>query len=133
MKILTHILLASVLFLALPAFAFQETFTVNSIADTDDPTPNDGICGPSGGPCTLRAAITEASAHAGADIINFGIAGGGVHTITLTQFLPDIIQPVTIDGYSQPGSKANTNVTGAINAVPLIQLVGNGGTGNDLN
>ena len=33
---------------------------------------------------------------------------------------------VIIDGYTQPGSKKNTRLTGAINAVPKVQLDGSG-------
>src|SRR5207244_6204327 len=56
--------------------------------------------------------------------------GSGVRTITPVggsaggsdlQFITD---PVTIDGYMQTGSQPNTNATGAINAVPLIELDG---------
>ena len=43
---------------------------------------------------SLRQAITDANAHAGADTINFNIAGTGVHTITPTSALPAITGPV---------------------------------------
>src|SRR2546426_9701517 len=78
------------------------TFTVNSTADTTDAAPGDGVCDDGGGACTLRAAIEEANAHAGADTIAFSI-GSGVQTITPGSQLPAILEPVTIDGTTQPG------------------------------
>lgn len=66
------------------------------------------------GPGSLRQAVTDANAAAGADVINFNIPGGGFHTITLTSALPTITDPVTIDGTTQPGY---TNV-------PLVILSG---------
>lgn len=95
------------------------TFTVTKTADT-----NDGACNAD---CSLREAITAANATPGTTI-SFNIPGGGVHTITPASVLPDINQPVTIDGYTQPGSKANTLAVGD-NAV--LNIVINGAnTGN---
>ena len=51
---------------------------------------------------SLRQAITSANALAGADMIQFNIAGGGVQTINLTSALPVITEQLTIDGSSQP-------------------------------
>ena len=81
------------------------TFTVNSLGDIPEQDPGDGVCnlrlfrG-----CTLRAAIQEANATAGADTINFNISGSGVKTIRPTSPLPEITEAVTIAGYSQPGA-----------------------------
>jgi hypothetical protein len=76
------------------------TFTVTDPADS--------------GPYTLRAAITASNANApGAGLFNtidFNIAGEGSHTIQPTSALPTITQSVTIDGYSQSGSFANSQV-----------------------
>ncbi|HXU37793.1 MAG TPA: FG-GAP-like repeat-containing protein [Blastocatellia bacterium] len=55
-----------------------------------------------GGPGSLRQAITDANANAGADTIVFNIQGTAL-TITPTTLLPDITEPVTIDGFTQPG------------------------------
>ena len=76
------------------------TFTVTSLADSDDASAGDGVCQTSSGNgavCTLRAAIQEANANAGADTIVFNIPGA-VQTITLSTVLPTITQPVVIDG-----------------------------------
>ena len=103
--------------------------TVNSTADTDN-----GVCEPTGtgDGCTLREAINAANASAGVmETIDFNIPGAGPHTITPTSPLPVITDPVTIDGYTQPGASANTLATGS-DAVLLIQLNGaSAGFGGD--
>ena len=74
---------------------------------------------------SFRQALLDANAALGADVITFNIPGAGVHTITLTSLLPNITSPVFIDGFTQPGSSANTNAFSAgINAVPQIELTG---------
>jgi CSLREA domain-containing protein len=116
-----------------PVFTPPSIFTVNSAADTDD-----GQCSPLSPPqsfdCTLREAINAANAHAsvGPDVIAFDIPGAGVHTISPTDPLPPITDPVVIDGYTQPGATPNTLASGD-NAVLLIELegshLGSGGNG----
>ena len=71
------------------------TFTVTS---TDD-----------SGAGTLRQAILDANVDSVGDTIEFDIAGAGVHKITLASALPEITQPVTIDGYTQTDAAPNTN------------------------
>jgi len=48
------------------------TFVVDTTADTADALPGDGLCADSGGACSLRAAVQEANALAGADQITLG-------------------------------------------------------------
>ncbi len=82
---------------------------------------------------TLREAITAANTNApsgdapagvpGLNTINFNIAGAGVQTIHLTSALPQLVEPVVIDGYTQPGASVNTLVNGD-NAVLKIELDG---------
>jgi CSLREA domain-containing protein len=50
--------------------AYAATFTVDSTADVVDAIPGDGTCATAGGDCTLRAAIQETNALAGADTVN---------------------------------------------------------------
>ena len=73
---------ASALFLIL--FAAQTaqaaTFTVNTTADTIDATTSDGVCADAGGLCSLRAAISQANALAGDDIITLP---AGTYTATI--------------------------------------------------
>src|SRR5689334_16366933 len=53
---------------------------------------------------SLRQAVMDANGFAGSDVITFSIPGSGVHTITLTSgALPQLTQPVSIDGTTQPG------------------------------
>lgn len=76
---------------------------------------------------SLRQAITDANLVTGPHTINFAITGstGGIQTITLASTLPVILQPITIDGTSQPGFSANTLSVGAgNNAAIKIQLDG---------
>ena len=51
--------------------------------------------------CTLRAAIEEVNALAGADVINFAI-GTGTQTIVPGSALPTITSVVTINATTQP-------------------------------
>ncbi|HKZ26575.1 MAG TPA: right-handed parallel beta-helix repeat-containing protein [Rubrobacteraceae bacterium] len=102
------------------------TFTVNKTGDGKDRRIN-GVCDASrtrGQQCTLRAAIQEANATSGADTINFNIGGTApVKTIKPASPLPNITDPVTIDGYTQSGTSENTLAEGN-DAVLLIQLNG---------
>lgn len=85
MKNLTRIL--AVAFLSAVAFfgaALEPargatTFTVDTVADTNDLNAGDGSCLDSLGTCSLRAAAEESNALAGDDIINFsaGLIGFG--------------------------------------------------------
>lgn len=55
------------------------TFNVNSFGHTVDAVPGNGVCADSSGQCTLRAAIMEANALAGADTID--LAPGATYVI----------------------------------------------------
>ncbi len=73
------------------------------------------VCTPTGGGCTLRAAIEEVNGSVGADEINFGV---GISSIQPVAALPDIEHPITIDGtvnqmmVELDGSNAGTSVNG---------------------
>ena len=77
------------------------------------------------GPGSLRQAILDANATAGADRIEFNIPGAGVHTIRPLSPLPALTDDagVTIDGYTQPGSRRNTIAVGD-DAILTIELNG---------
>lgn len=89
----------------------QETaaFVVNSSEDGADALPGDGRCDDGTGDCTLRAALMEANAHDGIDLIHFNIPGSGPHTIRPYTPLPALTEGVVVDGYSQPGAQPNSN------------------------
>ena len=107
------------------------TFTVNKTSDASDRRISDTVCDISrkrGKQCTLRAAIEESNDTSGADTIKFNIGGTApVKTINVgssgLQALTDITDPVTINGYTQPGASENTLATGN-DAVLKIQLNG---------
>jgi hypothetical protein len=106
-----QIAIAAALFCFATAAANATTYTVTTTADS--------------GTGSLRQAILDANANAGADTIAFNIPGGGVQTITPLTTLPAITESVTIDGYTQPGTSANTNPFGQPwNAVILIEIDG---------
>ncbi len=93
------------------ATAFASTFTVTTMADS--------------GAGSLRQAILDANANPGADTIAFAIPGSGVHTIVLTTWLPNATDPVTVDGYTQPGSSPNTlPLSQGTNAVLNVEING---------
>ena len=113
-----------------PVWAAAANFTVNKVGDAADLAPGDAKCdsaAASGSQCTLRAAIQEANAHAGADTIKFNISGSKV--IKPATPLPPITDQLTINGYSQSGSSANTLSVGD-NAVLKIVLDGTNAGGS---
>ncbi len=63
---------------------------------------------------SLRQAILDANNSEGTDTISFAIPGTGVHTITPTYALPQVGDPVVIDGTTQPG----------FSGTPLIEIAG---------
>lgn len=91
------------------------TFTVTSAGDA-----NGSTCAAN---CSLRQAINDANRTSTADTIAFAIAGAGPHTIVPTLALPTITAPLTINGYSQPGSLANTLEEGS-DAVVQVRIHG---------
>ncbi|MGI9608300.1 MAG: LamG-like jellyroll fold domain-containing protein [Acidimicrobiales bacterium] len=101
---------------------FSATFTVppngievNSTGDAVDATPGNGACDTGGTnsagatECTLRAAIDEANALAGADTVTFSMPAtepghaGGIWTISPGSELPTLTGTVDLDGTTQTG------------------------------
>ncbi len=98
------------------------------VNDSSDIAHTGGGCVDTGmGSCTLRDAISFATANPGYDEVHFAIPGAGVHTIVLDSGLENLAGELTIDGYTQPGASPNTKGDGlADNAVLLIEINGNG-------
>jgi trimeric autotransporter adhesin len=91
-----------ILFLSLTVTVFsQTTYTVNSTADLPDININDSVCVDAQGNCTLRAAIQNANKTSNKDIIEFDISGNAPFTITVTDVMQPIQQPIIIDGRTQ--------------------------------
>jgi len=117
---------AGLLLVASSAAAGATTFTVTNTHDA--------------GSGSLRQAILDANSTPGADTIVFNIpssdpgCAGGVCTIRPATQLDPVLNPVVINGYSQPGSSVNTDPV-STNAVLTIELDGSvaGGTGLTLN
>ena len=91
-------------------YATSSTFVVNSTGDLPDLNVNDGVCRTDANDCTLRAAIEQANALenlAQPDRIDFAIPGEGTKSIVPDSAgfgsLPQIQDPVVIDGTTQPG------------------------------
>jgi hypothetical protein len=110
-RVLVLFLLASVLTAALgaPPSQAQNIFTVDATGDAGDTRAGDGTCATSGGDCTLRAALEEANAtenSGGPDRIEFDIPGGASpgspHRIEPGSALPNVTDPVVIDGATEP-------------------------------
>ncbi len=84
---------------------------VNSLADAADTNAGDGKCdtdaGTAGDQCTLRAAIQEANAVAGADTIRFDPVLN-LGTISLNTPLPEIATDLIING---PGAETSARPT----------------------
>ncbi len=99
-----------------PPSAFAATFTVNSTADTYD-----GVC--DGTNCTLRESITAANANVGLDTISFNITAGPgtLKTITIASELPDVTDPVILDGTTQPG----------FTSIPVVRVRASAPIGSD--
>lgn len=76
-----------------------------------------------------QAQVSGTPASPGLDEIRFNIGGGGAQTIALRSSLPTVTDAVTIDGYTQPGSRPNS-LPGSNNAILHIELNG-AGAGQD--
>ena len=95
--------LAAVVFAFAVINAFGVTFVVNDVNDVQDAVPGDGFCATAAAACTLRAAITEANALAGADTITLP---AGTYTITIAEASDnanangdfDLTSEITING-----------------------------------
>ena len=115
-----------VLFLAVFALTIEAraaVFTVDSTTDAVDATPGDGSCATAGAECTLRAAIQEANALSGDDLIEIPagtytltIAGTGENNCATGDL--DITEEVTITGI---GATATTIDANGIDGVIDIQ------------
>ncbi len=113
LRLLGSLLSGIILSLVFASVAHAATFTVDDTGDASAVDPSVS-CDTAGNVCTLRSAIEAANAQAGADTIDFNIAGSGVHTITPASALPAITEQVTIDGSTQPGASCGTLVPASL-------------------
>lgn len=101
-----RLLLLLCLLLSTAITGYAATFTVNTTNDTPDANTGDGICADASGNCSLRAAIMQANALVGADVINvpagtymLTIAGAGENSCATGDL--DITDDLTIVGTDQ--------------------------------
>jgi CSLREA domain-containing protein len=106
------------------AAALATSFVVNDTGDGGDSSLADDVCMDAGGNCTLRAAIQQANATAGADTITFSIGSGPVTIQPGATALPQITEALVIDGTTQGG----VGYTGP----PLVELDGSASPGYGL-
>jgi hypothetical protein len=85
------------------------------------------------GPGSLRQALLDSgNFHSvGPNKIQFNIPGAGLHVINVLSELPRPIEPVEIDGFTQPGTTPNA-ASDADAAVRLIQIRGAALNGNEV-
>jgi hypothetical protein len=131
------ILISALALLWEPVRAAAVTLTVTALSDGTDAAPGDGVCADSNGVCSLRAAIVESNALAGADGITFSVAG----TIALGARLPAVSQDLIVTG---PGAGSLTidggalgsvfeigsGVTAGFSGLTITNGLGHGGGGN---
>ena len=86
--------------------AITTIYTVNTAADSGDGCPSDK--------CALREAIAEANAHSGKDTIAFdiGCLDAPIPIIGLQSPLPDITDPIIIDGTNSENCPLNPWLSG---------------------
>lgn len=100
---LKSLILTTLFLLMSVTSASAATFVVNTTTDTQDALAGDGLCADTTNACSLRAAITESNALAGADIITLP---AGTYTITIAEASDnlnangdfDITTDITING-----------------------------------
>ncbi len=94
-RVWSSVVLTVVCALLLPQSTQAASFAVNSRVDAVDAIPGDGVCATTAGTCTLRAAIQEANATAGADAITLP---AGRYRLRRTMDELAITEDLTISG-----------------------------------
>lgn len=118
MKKFPFLLLMAAMFV-FSAQARAATFVVSSDVDSADAAPGNGVCADSTGRCTLRAAVQEANAFAGADTINFAASLSG-YPVTLALGEIAITENLTINGL---GANQSTVSGGGVSRIFFINAV----------
>lgn len=106
------------------------TFTVNSTADAPDADLGDGICADAAGLCTLRAAIMQANALGGTNVIDLSQISDPNNPIILT--IPgadETVEGNATDGYEVVGTHDAS--IGDLNITSSMDIVG-AGSGNTI-
>ncbi len=106
--------------MAWPATA--ATFTVNSTGDTPDVDLGDGICADASGMCTLRAAIMQANALGGTNVIDLSQINDPNNPIILTiSGTDETVEGSLGTGYqvvdTHDASKGDLNITSSLDII----------------
>ncbi len=121
----TSFLIAAIAGLALAGFlpaAGAATFVVNTTFDSQDVVLGDGICGDTVGACSLRAAISEANAFAGPDVITLP---AGIYTNTLVAANEDNNLGGDLD------INSDITINGANSATTIVQAATTAGVASE--
>jgi large repetitive protein len=122
MTMISRILVICVFTLAMVAGTHAATFLVNTTSDTADVSAGDGVCADAGGMCSLRAAISEANALAGDDIITLP---AGIYTQSLVAANEDLNAGGDWD------IRSNITINGAGAATTILQAAATPGTATE--
>lgn len=121
---------AMLIWLAAPQRVLAAGFVVNSTGDTVDASLGNGVCADAANVCTLRAAVMEANALAGADTISlpagtFTLSRSGSDDNASNGDL-DVTGPLTLNGNSQVGTiiQAGTTNSNGIDKIFSFNPVG---------
>jgi CSLREA domain-containing protein len=128
-KTMMFALTITLAFIAFSLNAKAATFTVNTTADTQDLVAGDGVCLDSTATCSLRAAITEANALAGPDIITLP---AGTYTETLVAAAEnvnaggdfDITSDITINGAAAATTIVQSNAAPGVATERVFHIRG---------
>ena len=119
------VVVATILGLILGSFstaASAATFVVNSNLDEQDAAAGNGLCATASGNCTLRAAISEANALVGLDVITLP---AGTYTTTLVAANEDANAGGDFDITS------DVTINGASSATTMVQAAGTAGVATE--
>jgi parallel beta-helix repeat protein len=117
-RVVVLILMAGVYFFVAP-HVFAATFIVDSVSDTGDSNTGDNLCDIGDGSCTLRAALEQAQATAGTDVITIDASLTGQTTSPTTAYANQSGQTISIIG---PGMDDFTIDAAAADVSTLFSL-----------
>ncbi|MBU0648057.1 CSLREA domain-containing protein [Patescibacteria group bacterium] len=106
--IYTAIVFFAVTLINIPV-AKAATFVVDTTSDTADANPGNGTCADASANCSLRAAIEEANALAGVDIITLP---AGTYLLTISHL--SITSDITINGADEQTTIVDSNNTNRV-------------------
>lgn len=122
MKNIIRVVVLCLITMSLGVAVNAATFVVNTTNDTADANPGDGTCADASAMCSLRAAISEANALAGDDIITLP---AGTYTQSLVAANEDLNAGGDWD------IRSNITINGAGAATTIVQAAATPGTATE--